>query len=123
MKLFKIAAMCSAVYIVAFTGYSIRVGVPRSPPPPTDRQRFEAALIEHARVIPLEKADKLPIAVPDPTPVVTEPVEPPAPPPAAPVQQAAAADPPPAAPHNPDLCERHHMHKVWINGRTWRCRK
>jgi hypothetical protein len=96
----------------------------RPAPPPVDLEKFDAALREHGmiRVVPLEKADRLPIAEPEPKTLVAE--EPPAPIQPPPIQQANAIDLAQATPHKPDLCERHHMHKIYIHGgKSWRCKK
>lgn len=103
---------------------------PAPPPAPVvDAQRFESALKEHGeiRIIPEKKADRLQLD--QPKPVETEVVQPPPlpPPPKPPWElQAEETTPPPPPPdhHRQDVCERHHMHKVFTHGgKSWRCRK
>jgi hypothetical protein len=112
MRMFYIGLGFASMLLIALAVY---IFIPT--PATTDHK-------EHAvRVIPLTKGDRLPIATPTPTPVIVPTIvmnEQSPLPPVPEVKQAQTLTPP----HKPDLCERHHMRKVIINGgRSWRCRK
>jgi hypothetical protein len=80
------------------------------------------------RIVPAQRAVRVIPLAPAPSPPPPQYVAPPLIP--APVQPAeltlpppepAAKPPPPRAERN--ICTAHGMQKVWVNGRSWRCRR
>jgi len=81
--------------------------------------------------IPLKKADRLTVATESKPVADAARIVPPAPdgaPASMPPVLLVADEDKPALQHRrqhaeTNICTKHHMHKVWINGNRWRCRK
>lgn len=118
MTPFKIA-MAMAAMIALLDVFALQ-RIPIDPP-------IVVAVAAEPDEIPLKKTDRLTVATASkPVADATRTYAPEAPASMPPVLLVSDDDKP--APRHRrqqagDLCTKHHMHKVWINGNRWRCRK